>query len=216
MNDSDRQSMDQVTALLDTVHKRRDARCEEIRDAAEKEARATIARAHAEARKRVHLAIVEERRRSAREIDKVRARIETARRQRLQARGSEALAKGWTRLQDALVARWENSVTRARWIAAVVEQAAGQIEGEPWQIDHPPGWDPGELAAEGDKIAAVSGHWPLFAPVEKITAGLRISANAATVDGTMDGILADRRAIEAGLLGELFRAGGDDGEEPHE
>ena len=76
-----------------------------------------------------------------------------------------------------------------------------------WQVAHPAGWNGGEKRALGERIAAATGHPPAFVPDGRIAAGLRVSAGGIVVDGTQAGLLADRAAVGARLLGVLESLG---------
>lgn len=194
-------------ALLELLRSDVESRCEAILEAARKTERATLRRARREARARVAAAIREERGRAAQAVRGARARLETIGRERRQAHARALLDRGREALAAAVLARWGEPRARAEWCAALLARAAGVLEGDTWQIEHPPGWDRGEL----DAAAAPPAVTLRFAPVEELAAGLRVRAGGACLDGTPRGLLADRAGVEGKLLAAYDRAAEQEG-----
>lgn len=188
-------------ALLATVRRHAEDSLRTIDDETRTKAQDIIAEAHKGARAKVHDAIASERMIGGQAIDKQRARIETAKRQALQDKESAFLGTAWEQLNAALLARWQDSGSRAQWLGDIVDAAKTHLHPGPWSIEHPSDWSTDEFAPFREACAdEVS-----FTAVDDLNAGLRITANAATVDGSIEGLTSDRNEISATLLAELFQ-----------
>ena len=194
----------QVSALEQVVEASSEARCKELLEEARRNAAETVKRAHRENRARMRATIEEQRKRMEETLAATRARIATRERQRRQQADKERLRMAWSRLEEILLARWQDANYRGRWIQAVLDEALVRLPGDSWRIEHPAGFDPAELSS---MIAQISnrcgGEAPTFGSHESVHAGLRIVAGGARVDGTVDGLLTDRGRVEAELLALL-------------
>ncbi len=188
----------QTQALLALVEADRARRCDAILDEARARAAALLAAAHAEARRQVHDAFREERARRVERVAAARANLQTRQRLGEQQRAAAFLAAGWQRLHEELLRRWREPATRRAWVASVTADAARLLPRAEWRITHAPDWPP----AERDGVAAelARGIAPSFHPDAAIGAGLKIAALGNVIDGTIEGLLADRAAIGARLL----------------
>lgn len=195
-------AMDTKTdALLATVRRHAEDNLRTIDIEAHTKARDIVAEAHRDARAKVHDAIASERLIGGQAIDKQRARIETAKRQALQDKESAFLETAWEQLNTALLARWKDTDSRAQWLSDIVNGARTHLHPGPWTIEHPSDWNTDEFTPfRGACADAVS-----FTAANDLNAGLRITANAATVDGSIEGLTTDRNEISATLLAELFQ-----------
>ena len=190
-------------ALLDLVQADRERQCDTILGEANERAAALLKQAHAEARARVHQAFAEERQRSAERVAAAQAQLETRRRLYRQKRASAWLASAWQRLPDALLRRWAQDDTRRAWIGLVVAGAGAVLPRSTWTIAHPPTWSAAEQQESAREASRDYGLTPQFVADPAIRAGFRISANGNLVDGTADGLIADRDAIGGNLLHRL-------------
>lgn len=181
--------------------------CKERITRAQHEARVIVREAHRSARSRMHRNIAELRRRTEREIALAEAELNTAVRRHRQRREQALIAAGWEPLTAALARRWRNPAARSRWTASLVERALATLPRGPWRVAHPPGWPEAErkglIAALQEKL----GDAPALVGDETVTAGLRLCAQGTCLDGTLEGMLADRTAIEAMLLAALQVSG---------
>jgi len=198
------------TALLAKVQSYMDEECAAIEAEAQAKARAIIAEAHAAARARVHSAITRIRYESAAEIGKQSARIHTAKRHDLYEQENQFLNTVWPQLDQALQSRWDNPASRRAWLTMVVDAAVARHRSGTWMIEHPADWSPAELEPLMDKIHTVDGVEVSFQGRADVTAGLRILANSAVLDGTLKGLTQDRRTISAMFLAEIFTLAGDE------
>lgn len=171
--------------------------------AAEQAARATLAQARQSARSRVREAIAELRREGESRLARARAQLDAELRAQAQRRSARAVADAMPLLREALDARWQKAEARKAWIAAIAQIAAKRLRHGDWRITHPPDWGEDEQKDFADAVGGADGI--TFEAGKNVSAGLRISADRATLDATPDGLLADTRTIAALLLDELTR-----------
>lgn len=195
----------QVETLLTLVEQHRAARCSELLAQAEERRHTLLAEAYSEARARMHEAVLTERRRGQDKLDATRAQLATRARQQQHQTALLLLQQGWELLGQALLQRWKTAPQRRQWIDALLHQALQRLPRCAWVIEHPPGWDSAECTAMQEALRAHCGGMPQLRADEQIDAGLRICAAGACLDGTAEGLLADRAAIEAQLLAQLHR-----------
>lgn len=194
----------QLEELLELVEDFRDRSCREIEEQARARAEGIVARAGQEARGRMRAAVEHERARAREKITATRARLLTQRRHRRQQLDKRLVARGWEELRPALARRWQNEAQRRAWIEALVRRADALLPAAEWRVEHPSGWDPGEMPSLGAQSSARAGP-PTFVEDADIEAGLRIRVEGTCLDGTTEGLLADRAAVEAALLAEVHR-----------
>lgn len=196
----------QLEALLDLVEDFRSRSCREIEEQARARAEETVARARQEARVRMHAAVEHERARAQETLASTRARLLTQRRHGRQALDKRLAAQAWTELRPALARRWRNADQRRAWVEALVRRADELLPGSTWRVEHPPGWDAEEMSRlDSRESASGCGRSLTFVADPEIEAGLRIRVDGTCLDGTTQGLLADRPAVEAELLGEVHR-----------
>jgi len=186
--------------LLAVVERYREQQCGELLDAANAQARQLLSQAWREARARLRRGIADVRLHYRHRIGEAEARQQTRMRQQRQRDNSALLASLWEPLQAAVVARWQRPDTRRAWIDALLQQAADSLLDSAWLIEHPADWPQGEQRAVRDRLGTLSVS---FQPQAGITAGLRICAGGACVDGSLEGLLRDRVHIESLLLARL-------------
>lgn len=191
-------------ALLAVVEEFRSRRCAELLEPADAQAREIVRGALAEARRRVRTAIEEERARMASELGAAEARLATERRLATQRRAMQLLTQAWDRLRAALAARWRAPDVRARWVEAHLSRARKALPADAWTIRCAPDWPASERDAALHWLTAPGSSPGLrdvrIEPDTAITAGFRVQAGHNVLDATLDGLLADRAAIEGQLL----------------
>lgn len=192
-----------VQGLLEVVETDRKRRCDAIIEEAGARAAATVAEAHAEARARVRSAFSEERRRLEARLAAARARLLTHQRGRERRRAADLLAAGSHRLTAALCARWRDPASRKSWAASVIFEAKKALPRGVWLIVHAPGWSDDERDALAVPLASELGAPPQFVVAEAARAGLKVTAAGNVIDGTLDGLTADRAEIGSRLLAAL-------------
>ncbi len=190
----------QLRHLLEVVKQHRDERCAEILQQAAEQAGQVITQAHQEARSRMQQAVADARGTLHRQLVSAEARRQTQRRQRRHQADKAQLDDAWPQLRDALARRWQEPANRRHWVDALLAQAAAVLVDPHWLIEHPCDWPTQERAAVEAQLREQCSEEPRFAAQPDITAGLRISASGACVDGSVEGLLRERAAIEAELL----------------
>ena len=193
----------QTRALLDLVEADRAQRCAQILAEANGRAAALRSQAHAEARARMRQAFAEQRQRRHERIADAQARLATQRRLHEQQRNAALLRLAWQQLPNAMLAQWQQPAARSAWVAQVLASARTRMPRGLWRIVHAPDWPLAEQQAQVPALVTASGIAPRFEADASIRGGLKVVANGNVVDGTLDGLLADRPAIEARLLREL-------------
>jgi hypothetical protein len=202
LNSTNLVSTAQSAALLQEIEQQTSDECKAQVAAAEQQAHALIAQAHAAARRRVHEAIVELRREGARRLARAKAQVETQARQRAQQHAVAVIRRAWPMLADALVARWRDPAARLAWADGVARCARDRLRTGPWTVEHPAYWSADEQ--RNFRIALGAGEDAItFAPDGDIAAGIRIKAAEAKLDATPQGLLVDRQTVAALLLAEI-------------
>lgn len=193
----------QSDALAREIEQQLEAETAAVIAAAETEAAATVAQARTNARGRLHEAIVEVRREGETRLARAHAQLDAELRAQAQRQAARAVAVALPMLRDALAARWREAEARKEWTATVAQFAAKRLRPGAWQVAHPADWN----AEEQKQFAAALGETNSisFLADKDVSAGLRITADQATLDATPDGLLADTRTIAALLLDELTK-----------
>lgn len=174
-----------------------------VADAAEQEARGTLTQARKTARGRVHEAIADLRREGEMRLARAHAQLDAELRAQAQRQSARAVADAMPMLREALAARWQEPEARKAWTAAIAELAATRLRRGTWQVTHPADWSAEEQQAFRAVVGDADGI--AFEADNDMRAGLRITADQATLDATPDGLLADTRTIAALLLDELTK-----------
>ncbi|NIR59498.1 MAG: hypothetical protein GWO02_08235, partial [Gammaproteobacteria bacterium] len=196
-----------LQALLELLDERREQRCREILEEARTQARDIERRAFGEARERMHQAIEEERSGGRARVEQTRAQVETRARQRHHQAVLRVLHQAWEPLRRAVRARWDATDTRRRWVRMLLDEARERFPRDrDWEVRHPAGWPEDEQRALRAELEQELGGELRLVADETVAAGLRIRSDATELDGTPDGLLADRVAVEAGLLAHLAPA----------
>lgn len=195
-----------TAALLALVEEYRARRCAELLEPARDQARALLRNARAEGRQRVHTTIAEARQRLASEVGAAQARLATERRLADQRRAMRVLQQAWSALREALRARWRDGTARRQWLEAHLARALRVLPASGWQIEFPAGWAPQERESFAARIAAAGVAGASWLAREDIDGGVRIRAGNNVVDATIDGLLADRAALQGRLL-DLLQEG---------
>lgn len=193
-------------ALLMLVEDYRARRCAELLDPAREQARTLLRSARAEGRRRVHTTISEARQRLAGEVGAAQARLATERRLAAQRHAVQVLQQAWSALREALHARWTNAAARRLWLDAHLARALRVLPRSRWEIEFARDWPLAEREALAARIASAGVAEASWLAREDIDGGVRIRAGNNVVDATIDGLLADRAALEGRLLDVLQEA----------
>jgi hypothetical protein len=190
----------QARALLDLIEADRERQCTQILGEASGRAAALRAQSQAEARARMRQAFAEQRLLQRSRIAAAQARLATHCRLHEQQRSAALLRLAGEQLPGELLALWRQGASRAVWVDHVLAAAKARMPRGPWRIVHAADWSESEQRALAQTIAAEAGAAPQFAADATIAAGLKIVADGNLIDGTLEGLLADRDDIQARLL----------------
>ncbi len=190
----------QVSSVLAALKAQQDRRCREIESAVSRKAEQLLSESRDRMRKRVHKAVIEERQRRETALLDARHRIETAERRRVQRHYREFLQDATPMLAAELEQRWRDDESRRSWCEMVIGEAAERLAGDPWTVEHPGDWSGEDAKWLERTFADRELPQPALREDAAIAAGLRIRLSSACLDATMDGLLADRRAVEGLLL----------------
>jgi vacuolar-type H+-ATPase subunit E/Vma4 len=202
MNDVESLLEAQTTALLRRLGREQESRTRHIRDDAETHAADIVGRARAEARTRVHQAVVDTRREDEMALARRRAALDTQARRSRQATLRELLDRAWQALPAALQSRWLDATARERWCDAACVSASRSLRHlDQLQVEVDPQW----LAHVGPLVRSrLDGRSKVdVTATDGLGAGLRIRAGDACIDATVAGLLAARERIASELLAEF-------------
>jgi hypothetical protein len=190
-------------ALLKLVADQRDEACRRALAEAEQKARETLRQTHRKERAHLHRRVLDERARIQARIQAVEAERVT-RERREQARASaRVLEEAWPLLQLGLRQRWQDAEGRRAWVARCVREAVGSLPAGAWTLRHAPGWSSAEQQAVREALGRLLGVEPQCRGDADVEAGLIIESGGASLDGSLQGLLADRQRLEARLLALL-------------
>ena len=195
-----------MQALLDLVESRRAGLCQETLGDAHERARTLHRQAFSEARARVRQTFAEQRLRRRERIAAAEARLATQRRVHEQQRTAALLRLAWEQLPGGLLALWRQPESRATWVDAVVAVARPRLPAEPWRVLHAVDWPEAERARLARSFVVAGTPAPRFEADPTFAAGLKVVAGGNVVDGTLQGLLADRIDFESRLLRALESA----------
>lgn len=189
--------------LLDVVEHNRNERCEALLSEAHEQAQQLIKQAYQDGRKRLHRKIQSTREDARQRLAAADAQRQTRARLHRQNADRALLERAWEPLNEQLLHYWREADTRRQWIDDLIQQAAQNLVGKPWRIEHPADWPDAERTELLAKLVKTSGSVPEFSSQTRIKAGLRICAGDACVDGTRCGLLRSRSRIEGIMLAKL-------------
>ena len=190
-------------ALLELIENDRARQCAQILGEAHGRAAALRGDAHARARARMRQAFQEQRDGRREQIAAAQARLATHRRLHEQQRTAALLRLAWQQLPSELRSLWLQPLARSAWVSQVLASAQARMPRGAWRVVHAADWPAAERQALAERLAVESGVTPRFEADPAIDAGLKIVCDGNVVDGTLDGMLADRAELEARLLRQL-------------
>ena len=190
-----------MQALLDLVESDRARLCDAILGEAHERAHDLRADARTAARRRMRQVVEEQRLRRAERIAAAEARLATQRRLHAQRHLAARLRLASEQLPRSLQALWHEDDARAAWTRTVLATAKLRLPPGPWRIAHPADWPAGERERALRTVAADAPPTCVVDPT--VTAGLRVACGGIVLDGTLEGLLADRFEVEARLVQRL-------------
>jgi hypothetical protein len=193
--------------LLSVVEQYQAQECRRLLEEAEGAARDLLRRAYRSARDHLHQQVQAERTRARSRIEAAKAALATRERRHIEGLHWQLLEAAWPGLREALLQRWQAPEGRWAWVLRAVEEAQRSLPSQQWLIQHPPHLGTDEQARLRVALAPGLAEPPRFGLDATLEAGLLIRSGNAVLDATLDGLLADRRRLEARLLGLLQRGG---------
>lgn len=190
----------QVQRLLELVNDYQQTQCRALLDQAREQSRQIVQQARQNGRMRLHHEIQDARQQIRREISAARAKQHTLKMQQRHRSDREFLDQCWEILHVKLTQRWRDSTQRRLWTEKVLGEALTFLPGPVWRVDHPPQWPEAERKVFREKAANGAVRELDFHAVPELAAGISISADDASVDGTLQGLMADRVRIESEIL----------------
>ena len=136
-----------------------------------------------------------------------RAKQHTLMMQQSHSAASSFLEQCWQTLQPGLQARWQQPEYRRQWLAKILATATAVLPAGDWLIEHPADFSTEEQQQLLEQAQKQAGAKPDISSAPDLTAGIRISADGATVDGSLRGLLSDRTELEALLLASTSGSG---------
>ena len=192
----------QVQRLLEIVSNYQQEQCGVLTEQARQQSQQIIQLAYREARLRLHHDIQDSRQHMQQELSATRAKLHTMMMQQRHRADQEFLAQSWELLVSKLLQRWQKPEQRKLWVQKIFDTAIQVLPAEQWQVDHPPDWPTAEKKQFEEMLAHNAQKKLVVLPDADMKAGIRISADGALVDGSLEGMLSDRVRIESEVLAQ--------------
>jgi len=189
--------------LAEEVQRQVEAECEEVLKSAGKGAKEIVAAAFSSARARGHEAILAMRQEGRRRLILAEAKRQTRMRTQNECQAAEALQIAIPLLQEAVLKRWRDPESRNLWLEALAREACARLLPGRWTVEHPLELTDQDKDRFVASLKCAEGGQVEFKADAQVRAGVRIRTGGALLDGTSDGLLSDRPAVEAMLLAEL-------------
>ena len=204
----------QAEAMLTELRRHGLTQVNELIDTAQERAQETIREAHRSARRAMHEAVEAERKRLERGGLMARAAQQTRLRLHREAKAKLLLHQGWQKIPEVLKRQWEDAPSRRQWCEAFMQQALKFFGSVRLIVEHSASMTEQEKR-DLHAVATSRGADVTFNAADDRSSGLIVSFKGASLDGTIDGLLADRRYVEARLLDEInrVRASAEDAED---
>jgi vacuolar-type H+-ATPase subunit H len=202
-----------VTFYIRELQSLRERHCAKALGEARTQAKQIVRPAFQEARLRVRNVLTEERGLLQKRIQAAQARLRAARLQRRDRDQERLLRLACEQLVQTLTDRWRDPPSRRQWVAALLEDGIDRLPPEGWRIRHPEGWNGEELEAARAYLEGRGVRSPAFTRDGDLRAGLCIHLDGVVLDGSVAGLVSDRRRIEARLLALMGTQGGPETDE---
>ena len=192
----------QVKRLLELVDDYQKQQCELLLKQAHEQASQIVLHTYHNARNRLRTHIQEDRQQLEQSLASARAKRHTFIMQQKHQASRQFLDDSWQQLTERLMNRWNNSEQRQLWVKTIVDVALRALPADTWLVEHAGNWDKAEQKQVRQYINQQSSREITFQQANDIEAGIRISADAAVVDGSLQGLLSDRGRIESEILAQ--------------
>ena len=192
----------QVQRLLEIVEAYRKEQCDALITQAKLDSRHIIRQAYRDARIRLHQDVQNSREHMRSELSSARAKLHTMMMQQRHQADQRFLEQSWNLLAAKLQARWQQPKQRQAWVQKIVVNAIKMVPGKDWLIEHPKNWAGDEQKQLRIQVNDKYTGRLKFNCVAEITAGIRIVTDGAVIDGSLQGLMADRNGIESIFLAQ--------------
>jgi len=192
----------QVQRLLEIVEEYRKQQCDSLLTQAQQDSSQIVRQAYREARIRMHQDIQDSREHMRNELSGARAKLHTLMMQQRHQADQRFLEQSWKILADKLQARWQQPKLRKAWVEKIVANAIKMVPGKDWLVEHPQDWTSNEQKQLRAQVNDKYTGQLKFIKLPEMTAGIRIKTDGATIDGSLQGLMADRTGIESIFLAQ--------------
>ena len=189
--------------LLGVVVENREKRCLELRENAQQQAGEIIRQAYSKGRLRMHYHIEALREKYSARVNAAIARNQTLLRRQHQKEDRAMLDIAWPLLREAILALWNEPVSRRKWLDAAIASAATGLREHDWRVEHPPGLGAEDIKRIKQAFSHAKDKGPELSARDDIEAGIRIIAGGTVVDATLEGLLQQKTAIEARIIARI-------------
>lgn len=204
LSDSDMQAdTETLEHLLGVVVESREKRCQQLRDDAQQQAREIIRQAYSKGRVRMHHHIDALREKYRLRVTAAIARNQTLLRQQHQKEDRATLDVAWPLLRQAMLALWDDPVSRHKWLDAAIARASAGLRQHDWCIEHPPGLSDEDIEKINLTLSHGKEKGAELSACDDIEAGIRIIAGGTVIDATLKGLLQQKTAIEARMIARI-------------
>jgi len=193
----------QEKRLLELIRLKQEKACRETIRQADGQVQRILDEAWKAGRKRLHEAVERERDRAKGQLRHAEAELETRQRLHEQQRVIMLLKLAWQTLEQQLREQWVSRDGRRRWIQRAVQIGLQHLPANHWHITHPPVWSAEDQVILSQAAAKGLQQAPELLADERIEAGLILRSGGALLDMTLEGLIADRSAIEGQLLAKI-------------
>lgn len=200
MNPSDTILSTQIDALLALTDAWAKERCVKIFDETDIKVKEIVRSAHRDARERLRRHVEQDRQSAKQRMSSFEATLKTRQRKEQQVRDQQFLRESWHQLIAELIDRWNSPLSREHWTGSIWSHAKKHLPMSVWLVEYPSDWSAEERESLGEQIEDFTGSRPEWCADIGITVGFRIVSAGACVDGTLQGLLANRRRLEAETL----------------
>ncbi len=187
--------------LLGVVVENREKRCQAVRDKAFQQAAEITGQAYKRSRARLHRHVDELREKYRLKVTSATARNQTLLRQQHHKEERALLDVAWPMLRTAMMALWQQHETRCQWIESAIETGKQRLRQQGWRIEHPTNFSKADRQCIEQMLAG--DEKPELSACDDIEAGIRIRLEGAVIDATLDGLLRQKRAIEARMIARI-------------
>ncbi|WP_455200575.1 hypothetical protein [Kaarinaea lacus] len=192
----------QVQRLLEIVEAYRKQQCDALITQAKQDSQHIVRQAYREARVRMRQDIQDSREHMRNELSSARAKLHTLMMQQRHEADQRFLEQSWNLLAAKLQARWQQPKQRQAWVQKIVLNAGKMVPGKDWLVEHPKDWTSDEQKKLRSQVNNKFTGKLKFKNATDISAGIRIVTDGAVIDGSLQGLMANRIDIESIFLAQ--------------